>query len=62
MNVVESQDSQVGKECREEENRRGCGDRERRRRCFLKEIEMEEEGTGKGRRKMRCAAIGRGEG
>jgi hypothetical protein len=62
MNVVESRDSQVGKECREEENRRGCDDRERRRRCILKEIEMEEAGTGKGRRKMRCAAIGRREG
>jgi hypothetical protein len=62
MNVVESRDSRVGKECREEENRRGCNDRERRRRSFLKEVEMEEAGTGKGRHKMRCAAIGRREG
>lgn len=42
MNVVESQDSQVGKECREEESRGGFDDRERRRRrrCFLREVEV----------------------
>lgn len=49
MNVVESRDSQVGKECREEESRRGIDDREgRRRRCFLKEMEVKRQERGKG--------------
>ena len=54
MNVVESRDSQVGKECREEESSRGIDDREGG-------DGGEEAGTRKGRCKMRCAAIGRRE-
>jgi hypothetical protein len=62
MNVVESRDSQVGKECRGDESCEGCNDREQqRRRRFLKEIDVEEAGTRKGRRKMRYTAIGRRE-
>ncbi len=47
MNVVESRDSQVGKECREEESRGGCDDCERRR-CLLREVEVKRQDRRKG--------------